>query len=251
MRLLISFIAATMVVIAACRAQDSVKPLEPGAEDPALMKQLEEIDRKGAAATDLTAEFEQKKFTPMLKQPLVSTGTIKVKGAAVRWDTVKPEPSIMRIDEKELRIYYPNQRVVEVYPIGEEVRRMTASPLPRLAMIRAEFVVSKANPRDLDASADPAATVALELKPRGEGLKEHVDKVRVLLDVASGCATRVEVVDPDGERTVIVFSRIKINTGLKDSELALQTPAGVKVVNPLAGVTPQSPPAPKPHGDKP
>jgi hypothetical protein len=48
-------------------------------------------------------------------------------------------------------------------------------------MIKTEFVISKANSRDLDPSADPAATVALELKPRAEGLKEHVDRVRVLL----------------------------------------------------------------------
>lgn len=243
MKLLGPILAGLLGFLPICLGQEAPKPAT-SAEDPALIRKLEAIDQKAAAAADLTAEFEQKKFTAMLKQPMASSGTLKVKGTAVRWDTLKPEPSVMRIDERELRIYYPNQKVIEVYPIGDEVRRLTASPLPRLAAIRAEFFIAQVNPRELDPAADPERTVGLKLTPRGERLKEHVLSVTVLLDASTGSATRVEVTDPDGDRTVLAFSRVKVNTGVRESDLELKAPEGVKVVNPLSGTSP-------PAGSKP
>ncbi len=232
-------LAGLLLLASSCHGQEASKPAPmTTAEDPVLISRLEVIDKKAAAAADLSADFEQKKFTPMLKQPMVSSGTLQVKGAAARWETLKPEPSIMRIDDRELRIYYPNQKVIEVYPIGDEVRRLTASPLPRLASIRAEFFIAQINPHELDPEASTQTAVGLELKPRGDKLKEHVSSVRVLLDSTSGCATRVEVIDPDGDRTVLAFSRIKMNTGIRDSDLELKTLNGVKVVKPLGGPSP-------------
>jgi outer membrane lipoprotein-sorting protein len=161
-----------------------------------------------------------------------------VKGSVVRWDTAKPEPSVMRIDERELKLLYPKQAVIEVYPIAEDMRRMTASPLPRLAAIRSEFFVAGVSAKDLDATASDESAIGLVLTPKAAALKEHVATVKVLIDIASACAKMVEITDPDGERTVIVFSKVRANAGLRDSELALDVPSGVKVVHPLEGVSP-------------
>lgn len=205
------------------------------AEDAELMKQLEEINSRTILIKDLSAEFEQRKFTPLLKQPMVSSGSLKVRGSTVRWDTVKPEASVMRIDEKELRIYYPGPKVVEVYPIGEDMRRLSSSPLPRLETIRKQFSIARSDAKELDPRADAGKVVGIVMTPIVAEIKEHVRAVKVIIDIDAAYATHMEITDSDGERTLMVFSRVKTNLGLADRDLALDTPAGVKVTRPLGG----------------
>ena len=80
---------------------------------------------------DLTADFEQQKFTAMLKKPLISSGAVAVRGSAMLWKTRKPEPSELQIDQKEVRIYYPAQETIEVYQVEQKLGQLAASPLPR------------------------------------------------------------------------------------------------------------------------
>jgi len=204
-------------------------------EDTALMRQLEEINARTVLIKDLSAEFEQKKFTPLLKNPMVSSGKLRVKGSVVLWDTVKPEPSVMRIDDRELRIYYPSQKVVEVYPIGEDMRRLSSSPLPRLDNIRKQFAIARMDPKSLDPAVDPAKVVGIVMSPTVAEIKEHVRTVKVIIDIAAAYATHMEITDADGDRTLIVFTKVKTNAGVSDRELELTFPAGVREVRPLSG----------------
>jgi outer membrane lipoprotein-sorting protein len=194
---------------------------------------LEAIDAKAEAVQDLTADFEQQKKTPLLKKPLVSKGTVRVKGARTRWDTEKPQQTVMTIDAAELRIYYPEQKTVEVYPVAAGMSRLAASPLPRLEVIREHFVVEEVAAKEIDAGAK-AGEVGMRLVPREEGLREHVAQVRVLVD-GGGVGRKVEITDADGEVTTMVFTNVRMNTGLKDEALVLKVPAGTKESRPLSG----------------
>lgn len=249
-------LGALVAIVPACAQHGSTgtaqKQPEPAAtsETPELKAVLEDIDARAAKVTDLTGDFEQRKFTPLLKKPLVSSGKVRVRGPVVRWDTDKPSPSIMRIDDKELRIYYPDQKVVEVYPIGEDMRRLSSSPLPRLESIRSQFAISRIEAKDLDPDADPAKVVAMRLTPTAPGLKEHITSVRVLIDVASACTLRMEMTDPDGERTLIVFTQVKINPGVAEADVALKVPSGVRELRPLEGAGSSSPAGNDRAGDK-
>jgi outer membrane lipoprotein-sorting protein len=210
--------------------------------DAALMAALEEVDAKSAAVTDLSATFEQTKTTPLLRKPLVSSGTVKVKGSKVRWDTKSPHPTVMLIDESQIRMYYPDQRTLEVFDVDESMRRITATPLPRLAAIREQFVISRADVKELGVTERPEGFVGVALTPRQESLRKHVDRVRVLIDRATGCATRVEITDADGDTTTIRFRDIRTNVGLAESDLELNVPEGTRIVKPLEGLRGGPPP---------
>ena len=64
--------------------------------DAKLESQLQQVDAAAQTVKDLTAHFEQDKFTALLKKPLVSTGTVRGAGSVIRWDTEKPEPCALR-----------------------------------------------------------------------------------------------------------------------------------------------------------
>ena len=207
----------------------------PANVDPAAWQRMLEIDALAAKIEDLTADYLQQKFTAMLKKPLVSSGTVAVRGAAMLWRTSKPEPSELQIDSREVRIYYPEQKIVEVYQVRQKLGQLAASPLPRLAVLREHFDFEPIPVADLG-ETDDSRFFAVRMTPTEPELREHLEQVRVLLDAWRGLIVRFEMRDSDGERTLITFSNTRTNIGLSDADVRLAAPADVKVTRPLAAV---------------
>ncbi len=191
-----------------------------------------EINQRSMAIQSLSANFEQQKFTAMLKHPLVSKGQVRVSGSAMRWDTASPEPTIMLIDQKQVELFYPKQKTLEVYPIDQKLASLAASPLPRLDVLKQYFSFREIPVADLVKDIPQSGHLALAMAPIDPALREHVDEVRVLLDANRGIMLRAEMVDPDGDRTVVSFSDISIRTEPAGS-LRIDLPPDAKVVHPL------------------
>jgi outer membrane lipoprotein-sorting protein len=227
-----------MCGIIACRASGADQPAtvaKPAGVDEKLWNQMVEIDARGAAINDLAADFTQEKHTPLLKKPLVSTGQILIKGSASLWTTTQPEPTVMRIDDKEIRLLYPRQKVMEVYRTDERMGSLAASPFPRLAVLTKHFTFEQVPVRQLVPNADEGKFLAIRMKPTQEELRKHIDEVTVVLEIATGFVQRAQTIDTDGDRIVLTFSNLRINTGLKDKDLEMQVPAGVSITRPLEG----------------
>ncbi len=223
---------------------DAAPTSRPVAIDPAMWQRMLAIDVKAADVKDLTADFEQQKFTAMLKKPLVSSGRIFVRGSEMLWDTRKPEPTQLAITAKDARIYYPSQKTIEVYQLQEKLSQIAASPLPRLANLLELFTFEPLAISEMGAS-DEKKFLAVKMTPIAADLKEHVDQVRVLLNGDTGLIESLEMRDPDGDRTVMKFSHPKINSGLKDADLQIDAPGDVKITHPLAAVEGQQAQDPK------
>src|SRR4051812_22360570 len=120
------------------------------ATSPAFEQRLREINAKGLRIKDLTADFVQEKQSPLLRKPLVSRGTVAANGDASVWITTTPEPTQMTCDPHLLRLYYPDRKVVEEYPIASRLGMLAASPLPSLDVIMQNFTVSPDSGEGLD-----------------------------------------------------------------------------------------------------
>lgn len=228
-------------IAAAAPAQS--QPASAPSIDPALLAKMNEIDARASRIATLSADFEQKKFTALLRKPLVSSGAVKVKGSIMRWETQRPEQSVMLVTDKEFQIYYPAQKMVEVYSLDQQLGQLAASPLPRLAVLRDRFAFAQIPVAQIGPRKEEGKFLALKLTPIGDELRQHVQEVRVLLDVAAGYIVQAEFADADGDRTVISFDRVQVNAEVGDLELKF--PPGTKVVRPLEGL-PGSTPSPRP-----
>ena len=233
------------LVIASFARADSPATLPaspPTGVDAALWARMMAVDSKAGKIVDLTADFEQQKFTQLLKKPMISSGTVHAKGTAMLWDTRTPEPTIMRVDESEVRIYYPRQKTVEIYPLAGQLSSLAASPLPRLAVLLPHFAFAKGTAKDFG-QEERADQLVIHLTPTEASLKEHVDSVTVLIDTGRGFILAFQLVDSDGERTLIRFNNVKTNANIEDARLNLKLPADVKTVRPLEnlGAPPASP----------
>jgi outer membrane lipoprotein-sorting protein len=222
----------------------------PAGIDAALWAKMKAIDQTAGKIEDLTADFEQKKTTPLLKKPLVSTGTVWAKGSAMLWDTRGPNPTVMRVDENQVTLYYPDQKTAEVYPLGKQLGELAASPVPRLAKLLEHFSFAPASPREFgdkeggkeagNSGADAPDRQAFRLRPTDPAIRDHVDHVLVLIDAKHGFILAFRLVDADNETTDIRFFNVKVNTKFDDAKLRLDLPAGVKTVRPLENLGPKS-----------
>jgi outer membrane lipoprotein-sorting protein len=233
-----------LAVTAACLLAAEQQPSTPTDANPAATAQpsrfetrLAALDKRIAKVEGLVANFEQKRSTPLLKKPIVSRGTVKAKGGRLRWDTLEPEPSTMLMDGREVRVYYPGAKVVEVYPIGSRTQEASGSPLPRLRMLHERFEITEIDVSEMGVGAggEGGRFFALELKPKSEELRKYVERVRVLLDEERTIASRIDITDADGEVTEMRFSDIRTGDIVKDEDLRLVVPAGTRESRPAEG----------------
>jgi outer membrane lipoprotein-sorting protein len=227
-------LAQGLPVIAATPATAPSATSAPAAS-PAFLAQLRQINAKGLAIKDLRAAFVQEKHSALLRKPLVSRGHVLAKGDTSLWQTDAPEPTVMTCNPRQLRLYYPDRHVVEEYPIASRLGMLAASPLPSLDVILQNFTVSPDSGDGLAAPSDSASSglVAVRMTPATDDVRRYVDHARVLLDPQRGLVLVFEMVDPDGEQTVIRFSNVQTDTGLTDADVQLHLPGDVKVVRPL------------------
>jgi outer membrane lipoprotein-sorting protein len=231
-------LAAVVMFVLVCSAPPAAFADAPTSRpvDPALATELAAINIKTAAVKSLTADFEQKKSTPMLKKPLVSSGTVASAGGVSVWTTVKPQPTSMRVTDQEIRIFYPAQQTIEIYPLAGQLGALAASPLPRLSTLKKFFNFDRMHAADIDKAATDDACLAVKLTPIDPELAKHVKEVHVLLDRTTGAIRQVENLDPDGDVTTMTFTHVKLDADLPADALKLNVPAGTREVHPLAGM---------------
>jgi outer membrane lipoprotein-sorting protein len=222
------------LLFATCMPAWAADPPTTAPADGPLMQKLTEIDQRAGQIKSLSANFDQQKFTALLRKPLDSAGRVRIKGAVVRWDTTQPEPSVLLIDQGEARVYYPTQKTLEIYPLDKKLADLAASPLPRLDVLKERFAIEQIPVDELDKNAAGKAFLALKLTPKDPSLAEHVKQVRVLLDVRRAYIMKAEVTDGDGDRTVLSFKDVQLNADVGD--LSLVVPPGTAVTHPLEGL---------------
>ena len=75
----------------------------------------------------------------------------------MRWDTEKPEPTVMLVGEKTVQLYFPAQKTVEEYPLDKRLAELAASPLPRLGVLKDRFSLRRnSRHKSIDPKADAA-----------------------------------------------------------------------------------------------
>jgi hypothetical protein len=232
--LIITGISALMIsAVSPVRSQEPTTQPSPGTTQPALDAKLEAIDARAAEIKDLVADFEQRKYSALLREPLVTKGEIRATRSSMLWRGETPEPTRMRVTLERMQIYYVKQNLIEDYPIVGKLGSLAASPLPRLATLRERFTLTADDGNGLAVPASITDGVFIRLTPIEDEVKQYVDSIRVLLDPARGLVMTFELTDPDGERTTIAFSNVRANVGIDAAALELDAPRNVKIVKPL------------------
>jgi outer membrane lipoprotein-sorting protein len=137
-------------------------------------------------------------------------------------------------------LYYPDDALIEVYPVESGFRDLAGVPMPQLHLLRKRFDIAPMKVHDMDPTADPDRFLAIALTPKAEDLRDHVTSIKMMIDQFRSVATKVFITGPDGDRTEISFSNIQLNTGMDPARVDLSTPEGTRRVSPLGEADPHS-----------
>jgi outer membrane lipoprotein carrier protein len=198
--------------------------------DESLADLLEELDKRTAQIEDLTARFTQEKHSILLREPLVSKGRVSVRKDKVKWETRAPHASVLLVSDRSARLFDPQAGRVEVYPLSAGLAAIIGSPMPRFDRLRESFLIERL-PSDSESKE-----IVLRLSPRDKKLAEHIRSITVRIDPEIPAATALEMVDAEGDRTVITFSRIKLNQALDDEDFDLDLPDDVVIEYPMGPI---------------
>ncbi len=199
--------------------------------------ELERIAAGHGATTAYRARFKQEKFSPLLRDPIVSHGTVRMDGGVARWDTDPPHASTVLMDGQALRVYYPQQRILEIYPLagglgGPALAALATSPVPDLAVLRKHFSL------DTWALSPDRRHLVLTLVPRSEDMTDALEGIRVEVGTDTGHLHRFALTDLDGETTAMTFFNAEPHADLDPDALTFTSPPGTTVVRPLGTVSP-------------
>jgi outer membrane lipoprotein carrier protein len=168
---------------------------------------------------DLEARFTQTYTYASAGRSQVSRGRLRVKKPGMmRWDYESPAEKTVAVKGKRLVQFEP-----------EENQAFVDESFDASAMSAAiTFLVGRGDlAKEFDFELDPAG--ALVLRPKQAD--PRVSTI-VLLAGASGEVTETRVRDGSGNENKVIFEKIEINRGLKDSDFDVKLPKDVHRVAP-------------------
>lgn len=186
---------------------------------------IDALQRRYESISDFRADFAQ--TTRSVALPGASGGDVArgtvvfAKPSKMRWAYTAPEPSLTISDGKTLWIYDPARSEVQrMSGIGGYFSGAAVQFLVGEGDVRRDFVVT-----ELECTPE---TGELELVPRVDASYE---KLRIVVDRATGELRKSTVIDLLGNVTEVEFSGVQANQHPDDGVFRFTPPDGVEVID--------------------
>ena len=169
-----------------------------------------EVEKKYTKAATLVADFTQTNEIAALNQKKVSSGRIVVKQPGkVRWETTKPDSSVMVSDGKKFWFYTPPFDESEH---GQLIERKSSEMQTRLlnALLSGSFSLA----REMKIKRLGNSKFTLTPKPGSAGTVAHAE---ITVDPKEKLITQVLLQHVGGNRSEITLSNIKLGDPLPDA----------------------------------
>lgn len=177
--------------------------------------------------TSLRATFRQTKTTPVLRRPIESSGTVLVMEKTSLWKTTKPSVMTMRVCPEDVRFYYPDDRLLEIYELPAYAASLAIGPSVDLAALRESFALQR--DEELQGDHDASKKLAVRLVPKAQALREAAGEVSVLVDLEQRIAVEMVSRDASGAMTRTTFENVRTDAPMEASDLEIDTADDVEV----------------------
>jgi outer membrane lipoprotein carrier protein len=171
---------------------------------------------------DFSADLHQEKKVSLLREKVLSRGKIRFKHPdKIYIEYFPPESSRMAFDGKTLILYFTEEKIAERYriqnnPIAEKYLLFTKDPFQKKL---AEWKVSE----------DRESHLVMEILPKEK--EAPFVKTKLWISKKDWIVTGMEMVEKNGDTTLLRYSNMRINTGLTDLDFEIHLPKGVKITD--------------------
>jgi len=169
---------------------------------------------------DFSADLSQEKKISLLKEKIFSRGKIRFKYPnRIFIEFFPPQSMQMTFDGKGVLLYLKEEGIAEYY-------RIQANPIAEryLFFTRDPFQKGLA---DWKIREEKESFLIMEILPKEK--ESPFRSTRLLISKGNWMVMGMELVERNGDTTVLRYSKIKINTGLTESDFEIRLPNDVKV----------------------
>ncbi len=199
------------------------------AQDP-VAGILAGMDKNAAHFSSAKANVQYTAHNAAVDVETVSSGTIAIKGTSTAFiDITKPSPRQISVGKGMAQIYTPKLQLVDEYVMTGKFSTLfqqfsllgfgsSGTDLKNAYSIN--FVGNE--------SVAGVKTTHLQLIPKSPEVAKDFTKVEMWLNEATGYPAQLRFTTPAGDTNTVLYSNLKVNPKLSDSDLQLKVPSGVK-----------------------
>jgi outer membrane lipoprotein carrier protein len=204
--------------------------LNAGQESPAagtLDDCIRGLEQRYRSMQDLSACFEQETFIGSLKRVEKGAGRVYFKkGGKMLWEYTQPAPQKIYLDGKNLWFYLPEDKQVMKNDMSRLPSDITLDLFAGKLKIKEKFNVRMVpgEPRD------QGDTTVLQLVPKT--VHPNLKSLTIWVDRKNYYITRSSLEDEMGNRTLLKFFSMTVDSGLSDSLFMFTPPPGVEIYEP-------------------
>ncbi len=203
---------------------------------PPLAEVLKQLDQNASQFRTMSAKVVRHDITAVLNSDDKESGTVYMKktGSSVQglMNTTLPDPKTSVFSGKEVQIYYPNMKRVDIYDTGKNGEQLEQ-------FLTLGFGTSAADlQKNYDIKVLPTENmngekaIHLQLIPKSEEAKKMISKVDLWLG-EHAYPIQEKIYESSGNYHLIAYSDVQINSpSFKDQDVQLKRPPGVKEYRP-------------------
>ncbi|MDN3513035.1 MAG: outer membrane lipoprotein carrier protein LolA [Candidatus Brocadia sp.] len=193
-------------------------------------KILEKLKKLAKDTHTITAIVTQEKQLSLLKKKIYIDGSVVIiKNPNIfRWDIVKPDKSIIVIEDETMTIYHPDVKEAQIYNLSENPVASNTVNFFRTTLwgtyheLERKFSVTILRKNN---------EIAFQLVPLSKTVGRYLSSILIYYDEGTGFPRGFEMTTPKGGKTVTRLSNIKINPEIKTDTFKLKLPADVWITN--------------------
>ncbi len=184
---------------------------------------IRKLQKRYNSTKDIKADFVQETRVPGDQQPITASGAVYFKRPhLMRWDYVTPEKELIVTSGTKVYVYEPEANQVSVL----SRKQFLSSRLSRA------FFFGKGDiERDFRVIGCLITREGWVLKLEPREPVPQIRRLRLTLDRENFLIKKTEIEDQMGSKTVILFKKIKVNTGVDPKLFQFVPPEGVEIFN--------------------
>lgn len=196
-------------------AQDaSFKPIAK-AELSAI---IEKIEKASASLTSIQCSFTQKKNIAVLSETVTSKGTLLYKKEnKLCWEYVSPYYYLFALNGDKVSI--KNDKSTKQFDTKSNALFKEISVL----LVNSISGVGFIDPKKFDAVFfENLTTVQVRLTPKNKAMKSMLSTIALHFEKTNYMVRTIEMIEPMGDATTIVFNDIKLNQPISDEKFIVR-----------------------------
>lgn len=199
---------------------------------PSLQDVVKRLDQAASQFKGMTAKISRTEHTAVLNEDDTESGVVYMKKTGGRlqalMDITQPDKKVSALEGREVQIYYPNMKQVDIYDAGKNGEQLeefltlgfgtSGSDLQRMYTMKVKGVETVKNEN----------TVHLELIPKSDEAKKMVSKIDLWIG-EHNYPVQEKIYEPSGNYNLVSYNDVQINPpNLKEQDVQLKLPDGVK-----------------------